>query len=740
MSRTLEKIYLYIIWFGIAMLFFVPLLVTKQFFFPYIFGKTIAIRMIVEVIAVLFILLVFLNRKYMPKRTWLFWGVVVYMAILGITSLTGVNPFHSFWSNYERMEGFLTLIHFGILFVIMSGVLRTKEAWKRLLRVVVLGGFIVAVIGLLQKLDVGFVIGAGIAKVNSTLGNSTYVASYLGSNVFLLIYLFFKDKKLYWRIPYVLAGLLNLLVIFFTASRGGVVGLIGGLLGLLFLILFFAPRGVLRKTYKYGIIGFIVLMLLFGGFVYGNKDHDWVENNHALRKLTTLSLQDRTIRDRFINAKIGLKAMGDKFFLGWGLENYYVPFNKYYAAQTSEPWFDRAHNVIFDQAVTSGIFGLLSYLFLIGAAVYYFWKQRKRGDYLTGFIFISLVAASFFANLFVFDSSTTYTIFFTVLAFGNFLGCKNKEEEEGDIPQRGPANIFIPVLLIAVLALCLYFFNIRPAIANNLAIKGYQYSRVDYQKSHDFYEKAFNYNTFGNAEISLRIADHAVDIFDNEDLDKNDAKAVLLFTGDALDRALEQEPLNARHYLQAGQTYHYYFVNVDDSQEYLDKTEEYYREAIELSPTRPDSYLAWAQLMFNLGRYDEAVSNTQKAFSINPDRMTYYRMFVLYLYLKDARADELFEEIYEKGYFAIYGRREMMSLINIYNGRDDYDKIIKMLEYTVVYKTSESEREVVAEYHAKLAAVYKEVGNIDKAREHAEKAVEIDPSMEAAVDIFLKDL
>ena len=690
----------------------------------------------------------------MPKRNYLFWGVVVYMVIKAITTLTGVNPYHSFWSNYERMEGFLTLVHFGILFVIMSGVFKTKQEWKWVFRAAVFGGLGVALVGLGQKLNLDFIIHSGVVKIDSTLGNSSYVAAYLIYNVFLLIYLFFQDKKWHWRIPYLAILLLDVVIIFFTASRGGMVGLLGGILILLLLTVFASPKETVRMGYKYLAIGFIVFMLILGTVFYINKDRDWVYKNHVLRKLTTISLQDKTIQDRFINAKIGFNGFRDRFFLGFGMENYYVPFNEYYNSRTSEPWFDRAHNIIFDQAVTGGIFGLLSYLFLLLVSIYYLFKRRARPclpagrEHLTSFIFISMIIASFFANLFVFDNSSTYTMFFAVLAFVGFKIAGKKEEGDGELSKQKSNSIFVPVGVVVCLVLALYFFNIKPAIANRTSIEGYKYSKVNLEKSLEFFKKALDYNTFGNSEIALRIGDIALRNIQDAD-DKDKAKQAMTFAEEALLRAIELEPLNARHYIYLGGLYGSYFNKIDSSQENINKSIQYLKKGQELSPRRQEVHYTLGQVMSVIGRADESVKYFERAYSIKADVKSSYNLLLAYLYSGEAykeKAEQLFEQVYSdtnynENFFYHYRDKDIERILNVYYGRDDFDKIIRILDYIIDEHSGKPEHvKNIAKYHGKLAALYKEMGNKEKAREHVMKVQELDPEAMQEAEEFLNDL
>jgi len=744
MTNTLEKVYLLVIRMGVFVLFFIPLLIAKNYFFPYIFGKAIVLRIIIEVIALIYILLVFLNKKYMPKRSYLFWGVVIYMGIKGITTLTGVNPYHSFWSNYERMEGFLTLIHFGILFVVMSGVFRTKEDWKLVFKVSLLGSFIVALYGIGQKLDLDFIMHAGIDKIDSTIGNSSYVAAYLLYSVFIALYLLFRDRNVGWRVFYGISLVLNLVVIGLTTSRGGISGLLIGLL--VFAILFLI--GILCGWYKFGserkkkVLIFVLVLYIAGNFLGGgalfsNKNAGWVKGNYILNKMASISLDHPTIQDRIINARIGFAGFGERFFLGYGMENYYVPFNKYYNSRTSEPWFDRAHNILLDNAITSGIFGLLSYLFLIGFSIIFLLKVLKR-NLVVGFTFIPLLISTFWANLFVFDNSSTYTMFFTVLVFISFLAFgKNGEEED----RRGSTSIFVPIALIVLLGLSVYFFNIRPAIANRTSIEGYKYSQANYDRSEEYFKEAVAYNTFGNPEIALRIGDIAVNKIEGED---ENAKRAMAFAVEVLEDAMEKEPDNARYYIYIGGLYGSYFNKIDGSEENYRKALWYLEKALELSPDRQGTYYALGRVMLSVNKYEEAIDYFKKAVEIKVDRTSLYNLWLAYVYGGEEysdKAEETFARIDEGGYFEGYTPGIINNMFNIYYGRDDFSKTIKILSfYTDRYSHDPDWYARLADYHGKLAEVHRIIGEKDKAREHALKVKEFDPEQDERVDDFLEDL
>jgi O-antigen ligase len=107
--------------------------------------------------------------------------------------------------------------------------------------------------------------------------------------------------------------------------------------------------------------------------------------------------------------------------LGYGQSNFNYVFNEYYDPRlyAQEQWFDRSHNIFFDWLVTGGFLGLLAYLSIFVAAVYYLFIQPFRKGAPETFtviergILLGLLAGYFTHNFVVFDNIVSY-IFFAI--------------------------------------------------------------------------------------------------------------------------------------------------------------------------------------------------------------------------------------------------------------------------------------------------------------------------------------
>jgi tetratricopeptide (TPR) repeat protein len=145
-----------------------------------------------------------------------------------------------------------------------------------------------------------------------------------------------------------------------------------------------------------------------------------------------------------------------------------------------EAWFDRTHNVILDWLISAGILGLLAYLFMYAATLWYIWKNRQG---TTGLSFAQkstltgLLAAYFIHNLFVFDNIPSYIIFFSIIAFVHCLAAK-KPLIAGPVEDIHKPVFSDPVIVNyigvpvigVVLVVGLYFTNIPGLRANTTLI------------------------------------------------------------------------------------------------------------------------------------------------------------------------------------------------------------------------------------------------------------------------------
>lgn len=426
----LEKTLRHIALAGIFALPFVVFIVAQSLFFPYITGKNFAFRIIVEIIAGAWLALALVRPEYRPRKSWLLGAFSIFVILIAIADANGVYPFKSFWSNYERMDGWITLAHLLVYFVVASSILNTEKLWRSFWLFTLGVSSLVALHGILQALgiaatDQGF---SSTTRVSAKFGNPIYLAGYMLFHVFIAAILVSRygserlstaEKSFAWVFlgvfalslaiitrtavwePYAALVLfsalvvwliskeqkyllclliaLDALVLFLTGTRGTMLGLIGGALFSAILLAIFARDS---KNVQRVVAGIVAGILILGSGFWLLRDAQWISRIGFLHRLATISTSDNTVKARFMNWGMAWEGVKERPLLGWGQENYAIVFDKYYNPKmyAQEQWFDRVHNIVFDWLVAGGFLGLLGYLSLFACALWCIWRKYLIRD------------------------------------------------------------------------------------------------------------------------------------------------------------------------------------------------------------------------------------------------------------------------------------------------------------------------------------------------------------------------
>jgi len=103
--------------------------------------------------------------------------VVVYI----LTTMTSLVPNISFWGSYARLQGTYTFLSYVVIFLLMLSTLRSRQQVERLLTVIIVTSFPIALYGIVQHFELDPLPWGGdvTARVASNMGNAIFVAAYL---------------------------------------------------------------------------------------------------------------------------------------------------------------------------------------------------------------------------------------------------------------------------------------------------------------------------------------------------------------------------------------------------------------------------------------------------------------------------------------------------------------------------------------------------------------------------------
>ena len=451
----LEKILLSGIWTGFVLILLTPFVLTPQTIFPYVVGKALYSRVIIEMVFGCWTLLAFLRPACRPPCSRL---LILFAIVLGVTTLAafyGVSVQRSFWSSYERMQGVVDLIHWFLFTVVLVSVVRTVRDWRILLNVNLGVSLMMALLAVGQKYyfsDAPFLIWDLPSRVGTTLGNSIYLGMYLMVNIVVALgflaqsfipvatpatsppsekkgdgrrtrnptappavkqaSLRLQIRRLFWG-SIVLIGLWAFGL---TGSRGALAGLVTAVGFLCVMSIVFGSARIARVA-TVGLTSLLGVILLLTLFLFFRPSLFPLDTTFS----SPFSNHPESVRERLAGWQVGLKGFVDKPILGWGPENYIVISGLHAAGLSGHmPLFDNAHNKFVEELTTKGLLGLLSYLSLWAFTFRVVTRAAGGADFreriLTLFVGAAL-AGHFVQNQFALYSSTGSLQSILLLAF-----------------------------------------------------------------------------------------------------------------------------------------------------------------------------------------------------------------------------------------------------------------------------------------------------------------------------------
>ena len=750
---------------GIYISLFLPLIIFSQHLSPFHFGKMVIFRILVEIMAVIYILLIFsTGKKYLPKFNPIVIAVTIFTGLYALCSFTAVDFNYAFWGTLERMGGLFSFLHFWIWFIILISIFQSKKDWLKLLKISVFVGFLSILFGYGQYFKLGdfFVGWQHQGRMIGTIGNAALFGGYLLFVLFLSFYLLVKrdtndankhandankkSKKKQWKWFYGVVLILGIPMLHLTAVRGSIAAFWGGvfLLGLIYL---FGLKN--KKKIKQIIVLGLILLVILIGFVWINKDKAWVENTGWLRRMTSISFESRTLQTRLWSWESGWQGFKEKPILGWGPENFVLAHamhfhSTHFTGMGSETIWDRAHNIVLETLTTMGILGFLSY-FSIFAIIYWFLIKgfkKKKIDLNTLAVFGVMLVVYIVHNLFIFDTMANYLMFFLVLGYldhrsGFTRIMTRKDAKELRIGAEKKINPGLVIILAILAIILIYKTNIEPAMANYTCTRAILAGRAgNAEIAFEKYKQALSYNTYqGKNETRQKLAMFIMRY--SSVLHKKGEKTNSEMSDFAIkefERNIEQHSKD--YILRLYLTRLYVLLIPEDVNYWGAKAEEQASKALEINDKNPRVWYEFGQAKLSQKKYNEAVEAFERALELNPE-VSQSLWFLGITYLKAGKLDksmEYVEKAIEKGYNYKSSASDITRLINLYSKAGKYDKLVECYKKAIELEPNN------AQLYASLASAYAETGDKKMAIFYAEKAIELDPNLKKEAQEFINSL
>lgn len=648
MKKTLEQIAKLLIY----TTFIVPIVVvSSSFIFPFVVPKILLFRSLVIMMLGCYGLLLYINfDEYRPRLNLVSGAVLVFLASFALSTIFGVDSYHSFWDNHERMLGLFTIIHYVVYFLVCSSVFKKWTDWKWALRLFLLGGSIVMLIGVLQRVDPFLLLNQGNDRVASTLGNAIYVGGYGLFLFFVALLLILKENSILWRWLEIFMGVLALLGMFYSGTRGSFLGWAFGLFfAAVCYILLFKQRPKLRLG-----LGILIAVGCLGAVViFLNRDQPWVRNMPSIGRLATISLSGDS-QTRFIAWKIAWDSWKQRPIFGWGPNNFFYAFNQFYNPHSlafgyGETWFDNAHNIILNTLSVQGAVGLVSYLSIFAVSLYVVFrnKNRDQGNYHLAIMCGAFLMAHLVQNITVFENPTSYLYFFFWLALVSRLFAYSETADEVVEKQnRSTVAAASPDHKIgwgavgmvgAGVLLIIFIFNIQPARANVKTLAALESFERDPVGGIPAFREALQFNSPHIDDIRSDLSRTAIEALSSslQKIAPSDANEILDMIHEALEANLIMHPMDIRVYMLLAQTDQLRYV-VNHDPRILLEAEAALDKAITYSPHRQQFIYMSAIMKAQFGKRDEAIRLMEQTITDDPKIAEgYWRLAYIYYLFKD---------------------------------------------------------------------------------------------------------
>ncbi len=693
-----------VVFVGLFLVPFLPIYVENDFFFPFITGKNFGFRIIVEVIFAAWILLALYDEKYRPKFSWIFAAFVGFLGVMAFANAFGEHPLSSFWSNFERMDGYVTLVHLFLFIVVAASVLTTKKLWSYFFHLSVAVASLVALHGLAQYFGVIDGPASSRVRIDSRLGNAAYMAVYMLFHIFIVFWLFVRTKVTLHRVLYALVAAVLAVTLVFTGTRGTFIGFIGGTAVMVaYVALFGRAYPELRKA---AIISCIAIAVLAGGFWFV-KDTEYVQNNTALARIANIDLgKDLVVRGTIWG--MAWEGVKERPILGWGQSNFNYVFNKEYepSLYAQESWFDRTHNIVFDWLIAGGFLGLITYFSILIAAVYYlFFRPLSRKEEESTFnvlergVLLGLLAGYLIHNLVVFDNIISYIFYGSILAIIHaHVSTPIKAIAQFKIQPQILTQMVVPILVI-ITGASVYFLN-APGIGAASDI-------IDAMTAQD-------------VEGRLRGFHNALER--HSFVSEEEKKAITQRAELELLRMVKEKPGDAR--LHAFLTSFYRSIGA------LPQAQEQAAIARQLSPNKQSIITEQGIVELQIGDNEKAREFFKTAFELDESNRQARVLYAALLVGINESGSAL--ELIGDEYFDAFALNDFA--LSMADQSGDKELLVRMFESRI------SSQPEVAQNRASLAFLYYEMGEIDKAIEVLEDAGDAIPSFTESAECFVGNL
>ncbi|MCF6149714.1 MAG: tetratricopeptide repeat protein [Candidatus Kuenenia sp.] len=794
----------------------VPLFFDIRLYSVFDLSKVTALYLFSIVILVMWTILLAVKHDFTFLHVPINIPVLAYIAVFVVATSISINPIMSLFGTYKRFEGLTATICYIFLFYATIHFITTRTRFYLLFMSMAGCAVISSIYGIFQRCGIDYFSWSSSGpRVFSTFGNPVFFAAQLVMVLPVAVSLFFGNcftaqkgngengfliNKLYVIWIFYVVSVIIYTAFWLTNTRACFVALIGGV----FPFLFFIFKNQTTGRHKFVII--VVSFILIG--IFFNVRHDTSFIKHFaddVQKAKDSGEESPVIFERhthprpWISQKFAvtgssfsrifqylaaIEIIKDYPALGIGPDTIGIVFQKNLAKVFSVlekdkgfqfPRQDRIHNDILDTAVTRGIFGLGTYVWLLVAFGIYVSKNYKHLNNQDKILILGLssgLICYLIQNQFSFGNTPIVMLFWVMMGLCiSIIKINNTEkkvaaEEErlkhGEIIQKSNEGLrqgkvylkwiccglvfamlgFITVFILRAYTADMYFeygrrilnfsereksepivdkglFFINKAVLLNPYENMYrdELCKVYIQKASNTNDEKWVQKAFVEANNSLMvIPQHFVGFFHfgmiYQMLAEKFNRPTVDQAIDFYNKAIEMDPFQAQFHGNLG----FLYLNKGNK----DRAAEEFYQAYLIRPTDLTYLERLTNIYLQKGEMEKAFYFSKKTVEINPSEPAYYNNFGA-IFLKKGMPDKAIESFKKALELNPDGQAYLENLTKTCLSVGKYDELLDC------YKNLIERNPSVADYYNNIAVIYKRKQQYDDAIQFSQKAVELAP-------------
>src|SRR3989338_4581443 len=418
-----------------------------------------------------------------------------------------------------------------------------------------------------------------------------------------------------------------------------------------------------------------------------------------LSRIKGISLTDNS---RIMTWQAGLGGVLKRPILGYGPENYSVPFNQFYNVKLTDVSsfggslnFDKAHNQFLEYLVTLGVLGFAAYIYFIFQSLRVLWAKRQ--SLISIVLFVSVIAYCV-VIAFTFDTPVGYLLLMSLFSIITLETPHTfpKTKKRTWLPSSTTVAVISSVSGIVLLFIVGYL-NVKTAFASRYAAIGSSETEtpnVPKEAIFSYFYKSLEYQPIYAHEISRYLGMHYLDkIYEYDPA----LKTNLVYVANVL------EPGSKNDWHKLTMLGRVYGILCKGQGELCDTAFDYIAKAKVLAPARFQVYIEEFVIYNQLGDFKRARESYEKAVSLDYPFAWQKRDFYLDIGYMYSMAGDLEQSFF---YYNFLIERDPTNLEAIESA----------------------------------ALVLKRKGDTEKAKEYALKMLEVAPTLENKVNGFIQSM